>query len=134
MANALYDKAREIALTTGLGWTTNTVRAVLVDTGAYTYSAAHDYYDDVRPRLDHRRPDHADDEDRHRGSGRRGQRHVPAVTGGVVRGGDHLHRLWRRRHVAADRLHRLGHRPPITPNGGDIIAAWDNGTNKIFRV
>ena len=23
---------------------------------------------------------------------------------------------------------------PITPNGGDIIVTWDNGTNKIFRV
>jgi hypothetical protein len=22
---------------------------------------------------------------------------------------------------------------PITPNSGDIILAWDNGTNKIFR-
>lgn len=23
---------------------------------------------------------------------------------------------------------------PITPNGGDIIISWDNGTNKIFRL
>ena len=23
---------------------------------------------------------------------------------------------------------------PITPNGGDIIVAWDTGTNKIFRL
>ena len=23
---------------------------------------------------------------------------------------------------------------PITPNGGDIIITWDNGTNKIFRL
>jgi hypothetical protein len=23
---------------------------------------------------------------------------------------------------------------PITPNGGDIIVTWDNGTNKIFKV
>lgn len=23
---------------------------------------------------------------------------------------------------------------PITPNGGDIIVTWDNGTNKIFRL
>ncbi len=23
---------------------------------------------------------------------------------------------------------------PITPNGGDIIIAWDNGVNKIFRL
>ena len=23
---------------------------------------------------------------------------------------------------------------PITPNGGDIIVAWDNGANKIFKL
>ena len=23
---------------------------------------------------------------------------------------------------------------PVTPNGGDIIAAWDNGANKIFKL
>ena len=23
---------------------------------------------------------------------------------------------------------------PITPNGGDIIVTWDNGTNRIFRL
>jgi len=23
---------------------------------------------------------------------------------------------------------------PITPNGGDIIVSWDNGTNKIFKL
>jgi len=23
---------------------------------------------------------------------------------------------------------------PVTPNGGDIIVAWDNGANKIFKL
>lgn len=23
---------------------------------------------------------------------------------------------------------------PVTPNGGDIVVAWDNGTNKIFTL
>ena len=23
---------------------------------------------------------------------------------------------------------------PVTPNGGDIIISWDNGTNKIFKL
>jgi len=23
---------------------------------------------------------------------------------------------------------------PITPNGGDIIITWDNGTNRILRL
>jgi hypothetical protein len=23
---------------------------------------------------------------------------------------------------------------PVTPNGGDIISAWDNGANKIFKL
>jgi len=23
---------------------------------------------------------------------------------------------------------------PVTPNGGDIIVQWDNGSNKIFKL
>lgn len=23
---------------------------------------------------------------------------------------------------------------PVTPNGGDILVAWDNGANKIFKL
>lgn len=47
MANALYPKAKEAALGSGMNLSAGTVKAYLIDTGAYTYSAAHQYLSDV---------------------------------------------------------------------------------------
>lgn len=50
MANALYPKFKELALGLGIGVgtkPTGTLKMALVDTGTYTYSAGHDYYDDA---------------------------------------------------------------------------------------
>lgn len=47
MPNALYPKAKEAALAAGLNLAAGTVRAMLVDTAAYTYSAAHEFLSDV---------------------------------------------------------------------------------------
>ena len=49
MANAIYPKWKEALLqfTTNNDLDGQTVKVALVDTGAYTYSAAHDFYDDV---------------------------------------------------------------------------------------
>jgi len=49
MANALYPKWKQALLdfTANNDISAGTVKAALVDTGTYTYSAAHDFYDDV---------------------------------------------------------------------------------------
>lgn len=49
MANAIYPKYKEAVLGGGTNsaLTSGTVKAALVDTGAYTYSAAHDMLDDL---------------------------------------------------------------------------------------
>lgn len=47
MANALYPTYKQLILGAGLNLTTLNLKVVLVDTGAYTYSAAHDFLDDV---------------------------------------------------------------------------------------
>jgi hypothetical protein len=50
MASVFYPKFKELALGLGAGSgtkPTGTLKAALVDTGTYTYSAAHDYYNDV---------------------------------------------------------------------------------------
>jgi len=51
MANALYPKWKQALLdfTANNDISAGTVKAALVDTGIYTYSAAHDFYDDVHP-------------------------------------------------------------------------------------
>lgn len=47
MANALYATYKQLILGAGLNLTTLNLKVVLVDTGAYTYSAAHDFLDDI---------------------------------------------------------------------------------------
>jgi hypothetical protein len=47
MPNAVYPKAKEAALAAGLNLAAGTVRAMLVDTAAYTYSAAHEFLSDI---------------------------------------------------------------------------------------
>lgn len=47
MPNAIYPKAKETALAAGLNLAAGTVRAQLVDTAAYTYSAAHEFLTDL---------------------------------------------------------------------------------------
>jgi len=49
MANAVYPKYKEALLSGGSNsaLSTGTVKVALVDTGTYTYSAAHDFYDDL---------------------------------------------------------------------------------------
>lgn len=43
MANALYPKFKEALLQAGVNLSSGTVKVALVDTGTYTYSAAHQY-------------------------------------------------------------------------------------------
>lgn len=49
MANAVYPKYKQALLDgdTNIDVNDGTVKAALVDTGTYTYSALHDFYDDV---------------------------------------------------------------------------------------
>jgi hypothetical protein len=47
MASAIYPKAKESMLQGGINLSSGTVKAALVDTGTYTYSTAHDFYNDV---------------------------------------------------------------------------------------
>lgn len=47
MASVWYPKAKEQFLQGGINLSTGVVRAVLIDTGTYTYNAAHNAYDDL---------------------------------------------------------------------------------------
>ena len=48
MANALFDKARQRFLEGQFNWNTDTIKAVLVDTGTYTVNlAAHEFLSDI---------------------------------------------------------------------------------------
>lgn len=134
MANVLYDKARELFLTAGINWTGDNIKCVLVDLADYTFSAAHDYLDDVASG------------GRVATSANLGSK---TATGGVADAADVTLTT-----VAGDQSEALiiykdtgsaATSPliayidtatglPITPNGGDITITWDNGANKIFKI
>ena len=47
MASAIYPIAKKAFLDGDIDLLTDNIRAVLIDTGTYTYSAAHDFYADL---------------------------------------------------------------------------------------
>lgn len=47
MASVIYPKFREALLQGTYNLSSATVRAVLIDTGTYTYNSAHDFYNDL---------------------------------------------------------------------------------------
>ena len=142
MANALYDPGREGFLAGEIDWNTAVIKAALVR-GA-TFTASHKFVSDF--------------------TGAGGVLHVtssalasPTVTNGVADSNDvsytavasnataHNIIIFQSSAVGgggdvAATAQRLiawidtGTNIPVTPNGGDITIAWDNGANKIFKL
>lgn len=134
MANILYDSAREKFLTANLNWLSETIKAILVDTGAYTVSAAHSHLSDI--------PGGAI-------IGSAVTLSNKSATGGAADANDLTFSTVSGTTIEAVVLYvESGSAAtsqliayidsatglPISPNGGDIIVTWDNGPNKIFRV
>ena len=135
MANTLYDEARRLFLEAGINWLTDDIKAILVDTGAYSPNfSTHQYLSDI--------PTSA--------------RITPGVlltskvtTGGAADAADVTFSTVSGATIEAIVLYKdtgtestsnliawldTATGLPITPNGGDIIVTWDNGVNKIFRL
>ena len=135
MANALFDKARQRFLEGQFNWNTDTIKAVLVDTGTYTVNlSAHEFLSDI-------------------GTGARistsGAFTGKATTGGAADANDVTFTSVTGASIEAIVLYKdtgtdatspliafidTATGLPITPNGGDIIVTWDNGPNKIFKL
>lgn len=138
MANALYPKYKEALLAAGLNLSAgSTLKAVLVDTGAYTYSAAHEFYSSVTGTI-----------------GTAVALANKTITGGVLDaddltftavpagagGASAAEALIIFNDTGTPATSRLvayfdtATGLPVTPNGGDITIAWDSGANKIFAL
>lgn len=136
MTNVLYDPFVAAYLTQAanqVDFDADDIRVILVDSGAYTFSAAHDFLDDIPAgariavgplageSVTNRTFDASDIT-------------FTAVTGVSIEyivvykhtGTESTSRLIARFDTATNL--------PVTPNGGDITVAWDNGTNKIFTL
>jgi hypothetical protein len=134
MANILYNKARQRFLEGSINWNTDTIKAVLVDAGAYTVNAADEFYSSIAggarisasvALASKTTTDGAAD---------------AADTTFIAVSGTSIEAIVIFKDTGSDATSPLiayidsGTGLPITPNGGDIIVNWDNGTNKIFRV
>ncbi len=143
MANALYPTFKELLLNPGTLGTTSgtavdladdTIKVALVDTGTYTYSTAHDFYNDVSTAV----------------IGTPQTLASKTVTAGVFDAADVTFTSVTGSSVEALVIYKdtgtastspliayidtVSSGLPVTPNGGNITITWDNGANKIFAL
>ena len=133
MANLLYPKGKENLLLGNFDLSGANIKVALIDTGTYTYSAAHVDIGDI--------------------SGVVGTAQTIAnitVTDGIVDGDDVSYTAVTGNSVEAIVIYvDSGVEAtsylvayidtdvtglPVTPNGGDIALTWDSGANKIFKL
>ena len=135
MANTLYDYARQRFLEAQINWMTDTIKAILVDTGAYTaQTSVHQYLSDIPTSARIAGPVTLTAKSTTGGAADAADITFTAVSGASIEaiiiyvdtGTEATSPLI----AFIDTATGL----PITPNGGDIIVTWDNGTNKIFKV
>lgn len=135
MANALFDKGRQRFLEGQFTWTTDTIKAVLVDTGTYTPNlSAHEFLSDISGGARIATSGAFSGKSATGGAADANDVTFTSVTGASIEaiviykdtGSDATSPLI----AYIDTATGL----PITPNGGDIIVTWDNGPNKIFKL
>lgn len=135
MANTLYDFARQRFLEAQLNWMTDTIKVILVDTGAYTpQTAVHQYLADIPISARIAGPVTLTSKTTTGGAADGADVTFTSVTGASIEAiiiySDSGTEATSPLIAYIDTATGL----PITPNGGDIIVTWDNGTNKIFKL
>ncbi len=135
MANTLYDFARQRFLEAQINWMTDTIKVILVDTGAYTpQTSVHQYLSDIPTSARIAGPVTLTSKATTGGAADAADCTFTSVTGpsieAIVIYSDTGTESTSPLIAYIDTATGL----PITPNGGDIIVTWDNGTNKIFKV
>jgi len=135
MSNTLFDKARQRFLEAQINWMTDTIKCLLVDTGAYTpQTSVHEYLSDIPTSARIAGPVTLTSKATSGGAADAADVTFTSVSGpsieAIVIYADTGTESTSPLIAYIDTATGL----PITPNGGDIIVTWDNGTNKIFKV
>jgi tetrahydromethanopterin S-methyltransferase subunit H len=135
MTTAVYDKARESFLKGEIVMQTDNIKAVLVDAGAYTVDlAAHQFLSDIAAGARIATSGNLGTKTTTTGIFDAADVTFTAVTGASVEAivlyQDTGSAATSRLICYIDAATGL----PVTPNGGNINVAWDNGTNKIFKL
>jgi hypothetical protein len=135
MANTLYDKARQGYLEGSFNWLSDTVKVILVSTSAYTVNATtHQFLSDISGSARIAGPVTLAGKSTAGGAADANDATFTAVAGGTI--GAIVIYVDSGQEATSPLLAYLDTATglPITPNGGDIIITWDNGTNKIYKV
>ena len=132
MANTLYDAGREAFLNGDIDWTNDTIKIALVDTGTYTFSQTHDFYNDVSGVVG--TPQTLASKTSTAGVADAADVTFTAVSGATVEAliiyKDTGNTATSNLIAYIDSATGL----PATPNGGDITVTWDSGSNKTFKL
>ena len=135
MANTLYDSARQGFLEAQINWLTDTMKVLLVDSGAYTPNVStHQFLADIPISSRIAGPVTLTSKTTTGGAADAADVTFTSVSGASI----DMIVIYKDTGTEAtspliamiDTATGL----PITPNGGDIIVTWDNGVNKIFKV
>jgi len=135
MANALYDTARESFLNGEIDWTSDNIKVVLVDTNDYTVDINSDQYlSDIPSGARVATSSNLGSKTTTAGVADAADVTFTTVTGdqseALVIYQDSGNAATSRLIAYIDTSTGL----PITPNGADIILAWSDGDNKIFKL
>lgn len=135
MANALYDKGREGFLAGDIDWDVDVIKAVLIDAADYTVNlATHQFLSDIPTAARVATSGALTGKTVTDGVADAADFTFPAVSG------DPAEALVIYQDTGSESASRLiayidtATGLPVTPNGGDINVAWDDGTNKIFKL
>lgn len=135
MANVLYDKGRQKFLEGAIAFAADNIKAVLVDTGTYTFSVAHEFLSDIAVGARVATSGNLAGKTTTNGVADANDVTFTAVSGSTIEavvlykdtGTASTSALIAYIDTATSGL-------PATPNTGDITVVWDNGANKIFKL
>ena len=135
MANALYDKGRQGFLEGSIDWETDVIKAVLIDAADYAVNlAAHQFLSDIPLAARVATSAALTGKTVPNGVADANDLTFPAVSG------DPCEALVLYQDTGVAGTSRLiayidtATGLPVTPNGGAINVAWDDGPNKIFKL
>lgn len=133
MSNQMYDYGRELFLAGSISWANDTIKCALIDTGTYTFSAAHTSITSATAAFVGTASSAFAGKTVTSGIADANDVTINAVSGAsieaiiIYKDGAPGTPMIAYIDTAASGL-------PVTPNGGDITISWSNGTNKIFKL
>lgn len=135
MANALYDTGRNAFLNGEIDWDGDDIRGILIDTALYTVDLVNDdFLNDIPAGAREGTITALSGKSSDAGIADAADLTFVTVSGATVEA------LVLYRHTGSESTGQLiayidtATGLPVTPGGGDIIIAWDNGVNKIFKL